>query len=207
MTKLLHSSLIALIALALSSCATPTEYHAEASHPIRSITIAKEIEVPKEMMFVGFSESMTQALSAGMLGALGGVIAATTTSSRPGSEEFHVGESVRSEFITAIKQSSKFTITPSGPADAELQLKVTGYGFYSAGVFARRVRPIIGVEAKLTRADGKVVWQHRRGVSQATSKTPAYLPEKLKADKKLAAEALHVAARLCAEAAVASIQQ
>lgn len=207
MTKLACASFLALISvLALSSCATPTEYRADASHPIRTITVARAVEVPDKMIFVGFSESMTQAF-AGMGGALGGAIAATTTSTRPGSEEYHIGESVRAEFINAIQQSGKFTIKPAGPADAELQLKVTAYGFYSAGVFARRVRPIIGVEAKLTRPDGTVVWQHRRGVSQATGKTPAYLPEKLKADKKLAAEALHVAARLCAETAVASIRQ
>jgi hypothetical protein len=98
-------------------------------------------------------------------------------------------------------------IKASGPADAELQLKVNGYGFYQAGVFARRVRPVLGVEAKLIRPDGQVVWRHRRAISQATGKTPAYLPEKIKADKKLGAEALRVAARLCAEAAVASIRQ
>jgi hypothetical protein len=207
MTKLLYACAVALIAVfILVGCATPTEYHADASHPIRTITVAKEVEVPKQMVFVGFSESLTQALAAGG-GVLGGAAASATTSTRPGSEEFHVAETVRSEFITAIQQSGKFTIKRAGPADGHLQLRVTAYGFYQAGVFARRVRPIIGIEAKLTRPDGTVVWQHRRGVSQATGKTPAYLPEKLKADKKLAAEALRVAARLCAETAVRSIRQ
>jgi hypothetical protein len=207
MIKLSHASFVALFALlALSSCATPTEYHADASHPIRSITVAREVEIPNKMIFVGFSESMTQAF-AGMGGAIGGAIAGATTSFRPGSDEYHIGEVVRAEFINAIQQSGKFTVKPSGSADAHLQLKVTAYGFYSAGIFARRVRPIIGVEAKLTQPDGRVVWQHRRGVSQATGKTPAYLPEKLKADPKLAAEALQVAARLCAQTAVESIRQ
>jgi hypothetical protein len=205
MTKLFSTGALALIALfSLSSCATPTEYRADVSHPIRTITVAKEVEVPKEMIFVGFTEGLTQALAAG-----GGALAAAagaTTSLRPGDEEFHVGETVRAEFITAIEQSKKFTIKPAGPADANLKLRVISYGFYQAGAFARRVRPIIGVEAVLSRPDGKIVWQHRRGVTQATGKTPAYLPEKLKADKKLAAEALHVAARLCAETAVASIR-
>jgi hypothetical protein len=146
-------------------------------------------------------------LAGGLAGPVGAGFAAGTTFSRPGSEEFHIGAAVRAEFIAAIQKSGKFSVKPAGPADAELQLKVNGYGFYQTGVFARRVRPVLGVEAKLIRPNGQVVWQHRRAVNQTTGKTPAFLPEKIKADKKLGAEALGVAARLCAESAVRSINQ
>jgi hypothetical protein len=199
---------VALIGiLGLSGCATPTEYHADAAHPIRTITVAREVPVPNIMTFVGFSESIGMGLAGGIGGPAAAGFAAAELFSRPGSEQFHIGEAVRAEFIAAIQKSGKFTVKQTGPADAELQLKVNGYGFYQTGVFARRVRPVLGVEAKLTRPNGQIVWQHRRGVAQTTSKTPALLPEKIKADPKLGAEALHVAARLCAETAVRSINQ
>jgi len=208
MTKFPYAVLVALIGIfGLFSCATPTEYHADAAHPIRTITVAREVPIPKEMIFVGFSEMMGMGLAGGVAGPVGAGFAAAETFSRPGSAEFHIGEAVRAEFIAAIQRSGKFTVKLIGPADAELQLKVTGYGFYQTGVFARRVRPVIGIEAKMIRPNGQVVWQHRRAVSQTTGKTPALLPEKIKADKKLGAEALRVAARLCAESAVRSINQ
>ena len=116
MTKFIHASALAIIAiLSLSSCATPTEYHADASHPIRTITVAKEVPIPPKMIFVGFSEGLTQGLSAGLGGAVGGALAGATNSFRPGDAEFHVGETVRAEFINAIQQSGKFTIKPAGP--------------------------------------------------------------------------------------------
>lgn len=74
-------------------------------------------------------------------------------------------------------------------------------------MFARRVRPIIGLEAALTRSDGTVVWQHRRAVSQLTSETPAILPEKIRNDPQVGADALRVAARICARNAVNSLRQ
>lgn len=95
----------------------------------------------------------------------------------------------------------------NGPADAELQLKVTGYGFYQAGMLARRVRPIIGVEAKLVRANGTVLWQHRRAVTQLTKESPAMLPEKIRENPAKGAEALRIAAGICARNAVASLRQ
>lgn len=206
--KFSHAVVIALIGIfGLSNCATPTEYHADAAHPIRTITVAGEVPVPREMIFVGFSEMMAMGLAGGVAGPAAAGFAAAETFSRPGSEEFHIGEAVRAEFIAAIQRSGKFTVKTTGPADADLRLKVTGYGFYQTGVFARRVRPVLGVEAKLIRPNGQVVWQHRRAVSQTTGKTPAFLPEKIKADKKLGAEALRVAARLCAESAIRSINQ
>jgi hypothetical protein len=200
-------SLIAAIALALTSCATPTEYRADAAHPVRTITVAREVSEPKEMTFVGFSEMMGMGLAGGLGGAVGAGLTAGTTFSRGGEPAFQIGQSMRNAMIAEIRKSGKFAVKENGPADAELQLKVTAYGFYQAGMFARRVRPIIGLEGKLVRADGAVLWQHRRAVTQLTKETPAILPEKIRDDPAKGAEALRVAAGICARNAVASLRQ
>ena len=192
--------------MGLSSCATPTEYRADASHPIRTITVAREVPEPKEMTFVGFSEMMALGLGGGLGGAVGAGVAAGSVFSRDGSAAFNVGQATRDEVIAAIQKSGKFTVKESGRADAELQLRVTGYGFYQAGMFARRVRPILSLEAKLIRADGAVAWQHRRAVTHLTKQTPAMLPEKIRKDPQVGADALRIAARICARNAVASLQ-
>jgi hypothetical protein len=191
----------------LGGCATPTEYRTDASHPIRTITVEQNVPVPKRMEFVGFSEAMGVGLAGGLGGAIGAGVAAANLYSREGSADFDVGQSVRVEFIAAIQRSGKFTIKTAGPADADLQLRVTGYGFHEAAMFGRRVRPILSIEAKLIRADGKVIWQHRRAITHLTGDTPAILPEKIRDNPKLGADALRVAARLCADAAVESVRQ
>lgn len=196
-----------IAALFISGCATPTEYRSDASHPIRTITVANNVPEPTDMTFVGFSESMGMAFGAAAGGAVGAGLMAGALSSRHGEAAFDIGQSLRNEFIGAIQRSGKFTVKNEGPADAELQLKVTGYGFYQAGMFARRVRPIIGLEAKLVRADGKVVWQHRRAVNHLTDETPAILPEKIRNDPKVGADALRAASRICARNAVNSLRQ
>jgi hypothetical protein len=197
---------VAAFAALLSSCATPTEYRADASHPIRTITIAPDVPEPKRMTFVGLSEAMGMGLAGGLGGAVGAGIAAGTMSSRHGSTEFAIGQAVRAEFADAIAQSGKFTLKNSGPADAELQLAVNGYGFYQAGIMARRVRPILGVDAKLVRRDGTVVWQHRRAITHLARETPAFLPEKIRDNPAVGAKALRDAARTVARRAVGSIQ-
>lgn len=70
----------------------------------------------------------------GVAGGLGGPAAAGLTAgstfSRRGSAEFEVGQTTRSEVIAAIQNSGKFQVKENGPADAELKLRITGYGFY-----------------------------------------------------------------------------
>jgi hypothetical protein len=190
----------------LSSCATPTEYKSDAAHPLHTVTVAQEVPVPKKMQFVGLSETMFGGLGALVGGAAGAGLMAGATYSREGVAAFDVGQSVRSEFIAAIQKSGKFKVQ-NGSADATLRLKVTGYGFQEAAMFGRRVRPILSVEAVLQRNDGKIVWKHRRAITHLNSDTPAVLPEKLKENPKLGADALRAAARIVATNAVDSIKQ
>lgn len=166
-----------------------------------------DVSEPKQMTFVGFTEMMGMGLAGGFGGAVGAGLAAGSTFSRPGEPAFQIGQSVRSAMIAEIQRLGKFVVKENGPADAELQLKVTAYGFYQAGMFARRVRPIIGLESKLVRPNGAVLWQHRRGVTHLTKETPAILPEKIRQNPAQGAEALRVAAGICARNAVASLRQ
>lgn len=196
-----------LIICLVAGCATPTEYRADASHPIRTVLVAKDVPIPKKMAFVGLSESLAGAGGAFVGGAVGAGIVAAEMYSREGSAEFDIGQSVRSEFIAAIEKSNKFSVKPTSPVDAQIQLKVTGYGFQEAAMLSRRVRPILSIEATMTRSDGKVVWKHRRAITHLNSNTPANLPEQLKENPKLGAEALRAAAKIVATEAVGSVRQ
>ena len=202
-----RTCLATTVAVVLAGCATPQEYQADASRPIRTITVAREVSEPKDMTFVGFSEMMGMGLAGGLGGPAGAGIAAGTMFSREGSSAFNVGQTARDEVIAAVRKSGKFEIRESGPADAELQVRVTGYGFYQAAMFARRVRPIFSIETKLVRNDGAVVWQHRRAVTHISKETPAILPERIRENPQVGADALRVAARICATRAIASLNR
>jgi hypothetical protein len=205
--KALQKSFLLIAGALISSCATPTEYKADTSHPIRSLTVSQNVPVPKKMTFVGLSEMLSGGLGAALGGAAGAGIVAGSMYSREGVAAFDVGQSVRNEFIAAVQKSGKFTVKNGGPADAEVQLNVTGYGFQEAAMFGRRVRPILSIEAKMVRSDGRVVWKHRRAITHLTDETPAVLPEQMKQNPKLGAEALRAAARVVATRAVESLHQ
>ncbi len=202
----LRRLLVGVVAVVVVSSATGAGSGSDAPlHSVRTITVSQDVAVPKEMVFAGFSQVMEMGLGAGLAGPVGAGIAAGNLS-RKGDAAFGIAGSVRSAMITEISRSGKFVVKESGPADAALQLRVIGYGFYSAGMFARRVRPLLGFEAKLVRSDGQVTWRHRCAVTQMNHETPTILPETIRQDPRIGAEALRVAARVCARKAVASLK-
>jgi hypothetical protein len=186
------SSVLSLAAaLFVSGCVATTSvpYTSDAAHPIRTISIARNIEMPPKMLFYGFSEMMLAGLAAGSSGAY------TPTASRQALDFYDVPQSLRAAITDELAKTGKFKVVSSGSADAELQIKVTTYGFYQAGLYARRVRPSLGVEAQLVRRDGTMVLKK---LVFDDGKAPASLPEKIKADRKLGVDGLRVAARVVA---------
>jgi hypothetical protein len=181
-----------------SSCAYKGPYREDAAHPIRTITIARNVTMPEHMVFRGLSETLTYTAGAA---AGGGAGAGLATSSFRGKRvnDFGLPESLRSEFRAAIQKSGRFVVKDQGPADAELRLHVGGYGFESKHPWQREVHPVLGMHGELVRSDGKIAWTFYQGVIHLTGGTPAVLPEQIKENPQVGVDALRAAARMCAE--------
>jgi len=195
------SSVLSLAAaLFVSGCVATTAvpYKSDVAHPIRTIAIARNIEMPPKMIFFGFSEMMLAGLVAGSTGVY------SPTASRQALDFYEVPQSLRAAVTEELTKTGKFKVVSSGPADAELQIKVTSYGFYQAGLYARRVRPALGVETQLVRRDGTVVLKKLIGDD---GKAPAFLPEKVKADRNIGVDGLRVAARVVARRIAEALTQ
>jgi hypothetical protein len=79
-----------------------------------------------------------------------------------------------------------------------VQIRVREYGFVQGGFMQRRVKPILTMETLMVRRDGVQVWKSGVAINQKTKETPSILPEDLKANPKLAVDALHTAVRIWA---------
>jgi hypothetical protein len=194
--RLSISALLLAVAL-FSGCVSSSPYKVDPSHPIRTVNISRNVPMPQKMFFSGLSESMA--------GMFGGVVGALSTMFRSG-EDFKLPEVLRSELATEITKTGKFKLVSSGPADAEIRINVREYGFVQAGFMQRRVKPVLTIETQMVRPDGTAVWQSGVVINQATKGTSPILPEQLKENPKIAAEALHGAARIWASKTAGSLR-
>lgn len=195
--KLSTSALLMTVALFFSGCVSSSPYKVDPSHPIRTVNISRNVPMPKKMFFSGLSESMA--------GMFGGVVGALSTMFREG-EDFKLPEVLRTELATEIAKTGKFKLVSSGPADAEMRINLREYGFVQAGFMQRKVKPILTIETQMVRPDSTVVWQSGVVINQATKGTSTILPEQLKENPKIAAEALHGAARIWASKTAGSLR-
>lgn len=205
-THVLTWSPAILAALLVSGCVstTPLPYKSDAAHPIRTIAIARNIEMPQTMLFYGFSQMMLAGLAGGVAGSAGYVAGMDAAGTRKGLDDYEVPQSLRAAITEELAKTGSFKVVPPGSADAELRLKVTLYGFYQAGVMARRVRPSLGVETQLVRRDGTVVLKKLVGDD---GKAPATLPEKIRNDRKIGVDGLRMAARVVARRIAEALRQ
>ena len=183
----------------ISACAYKGPYREDAAHPIHTITIARNVPMPDRMMFRGLSETLTYTAGAAAGGGAGAGLA-TSSWRRKRVNDYGLPESLRSEFRTAIQKSGKFVVKDQGPADAELRLYVGGYGFESRHPWQREVHPVLGMHGEIVRSDGKIAWTFYKNIIHLTGGTPAVLPEQIKENPQVGADALRAAARICAEA-------
>jgi hypothetical protein len=185
-----------IFAVFVSGCVTSSPYKADSAHPIHTVSISKEVPMPRKMILSGLSESLA--------GALGGVVGVLATIFREG-EDFRLPEVLRADLAEEIAKTGKFKVV-SGSADAEVHIRVREYGFMQAGFMRRQVKPILTMETTMVRPDGSLVWKSGIVVGQRAKETPVMLPERLKDDPKVAAEALHAAARLWAAETAKSLR-
>lgn len=182
-------------------------YREDPSHPVHTITIARDVPMPKRMLSFGQSETAAEAVGAATSGGAGIGLAVAGAFKPSAGNYFGVPESVRSEFAAAIQKSGKFAVKNQGSADAELRLEVGGYGFESSAPFARKLNPVLSVRAELVRRDGKVAWKFAKSVNHLNSDIPAVLPEEIRSNPEVGVNALRVAARVIAQKAAEILQK
>lgn len=193
----LARALLAVVLLALTGCVTSSPYKGDPSHPIRTIAISQDVQMPRKMIFYGLSQQM-----AGLFGGVAGVLG---TIYREG-EQFDLPPVLRSDLARELARGGRFQVVASGRADAEVRIRVREYGFMQAPGFMRRsVKPLLTVETTMVRPDGAQVWQSGVVVNPKEKKTPTMLPEALK-DRATAANALHTAAAVWAAKTAASLK-
>jgi hypothetical protein len=182
----------------LAGCAASTPLTKQARESIKSVTINRDVVMPKGMTYIGQS----QAVSATLLGPLGAGIAAAAAQG-PAAQliiamqesGIDVREIVREQLSAGLKAGGLFPLLNSDPADADFKLEIRQYGFVHAP-FSTALRPILGVNAKLVRPDGTVVWEKYDQVWTANGETPArQLAEYLDTPPRIQ-DALSVAAKL-----------
>lgn len=189
--------ILALALLGLGGCVTSTPYKTDPAHPVRTIAISRDVQMPEKMIFYGLSQSM-----AGLFGGVPGVL---MTMFRKG-EDFDLPRVLREDLSTELSRSGKLKVVASGAADAEVRIRVREYGFVKGlGMFKRSMKPILTIETAMVRPDGVQIWQSGVVVNQGEKQTPTALPERLK-DRAVAADALHSAAKIWAVKTAASLK-
>ena len=195
--KKIHQLSTILVAVCLTACVTSSPYKADSAHPIKTVTISKDIPMPKKMIFVGLSEEFA--------GMFGGALGMLSVMFREG-ETFDLPATLRADLAAELAAGGKFKVVSSG-ADAEIRIHVREYGFVQAlGFMARHVKPVLTIETEMVRKDGTQVWQSGVAINQRTKATPEALPQDLKKNPKLAADALHAAAKAWAVKTASSLK-
>ena len=188
---------VALALLGLTGCVTSSPYKTDPSHPIRTVAISRDVQLPNKMVFYGLSQSMA--------GLFGGAIGALSAMYRPG-EDFDLARVLRNDLMAELSRTGKFKVVASGPADAEMRIWVREYGFMKGtGMFQRTMKPILTIETKMVRPDGVQIWQSGVVIHQKEKQTPTLAPERLK-DRAVAADALHTASKIWAAKTAASLK-
>jgi hypothetical protein len=183
--------------LGLAGCVTSSPYKTDPAHPIRTVTISRDVQLPNKMVFYGLSQSMA--------GLFGGPIAVLSAMFRPG-EDFDLARVLRNDLMAELSRNGKFKVVTSGPADAEMRIWVREYGFMKGtGMFQRTMKPILTIETRMVRPDGVQIWQSGVVVHQKEKQTPTIAPERLK-DRAVAADALHTASKIWAAKTAASLK-
>jgi hypothetical protein len=153
--------------------------------------------MPSKMIFYGLSQAMA--------GVFAGVPGVLSTMFRDG-EQFDLPRVLREDLAAELRRGGKFQVVESGPADAEIRIRVREYGFMVVpGLFRRAMKPILTIETTMVRRDGVQVWQSGVVVRQRDKQTPTEPPERLK-DRRVATNALHSASKVWAARTAASVK-
>jgi hypothetical protein len=157
------STLIPLLAsLLLSGCAAKVSFSKKNKASIRSVEVAHISQYPKE------DEVVIYTIGQNLAGAFGGGLGALAAHAAAGDDRTRFQVTLRNQKIDpgliiaqAFEQelARRPFLSLKKPADATFTTRVKVVGLMIPHGFSAALCPYLAVEAKLTRNDGKVIWQ------------------------------------------------
>lgn len=185
----------------LAGCAAQVELSGEQRQAVKSVRMAPAIAVP-EVPRVFASDS-----SAGMffLGPIG-MMAAAAGSDQPrqfrdflSTSGIDVREILRGEFLKQSAQATRFPQVVEQGGDAVVQLDIEDYGLapgFSLRPFDKPLSATLRVAARMTTAEGKVLWQKMEYVTNLNAETESHKFDAWLADPALAERGFRKAAEI-----------
>jgi hypothetical protein len=185
----------------LAGCAAQVELAPEQRQAVKAVSVAPAIAMP-EMPRVFASDS-----NAGMffLGPIG-MLAAAASSEQPrqfrdflSSSGIDVREIVRGEFLRQTAQAQRFPPVVEQGGDAVVQLDIEDYGLapgFSLRPIDKPLSATLRVAARMTSADGRLLWQKTEFVTNLNAETESQKFDAWLADRALAERGFRKAAEI-----------
>jgi hypothetical protein len=179
--KLLKLATGLSLSLVIFGCTTTQNISDADLKKIRTVSVAQDVAMPPYPVVIG------PATNTGAF--WGGIIALSimmNSDTNPDSVEFRkhleenkidIKEIVRQEFLTQLSVSGKFqSVVPEG-AEAKFDLTVERYGLgpiFTLSPIDKPVRPTLQLVAKLSAADGRILWQDSEYITAMGREIPSY---------------------------------
>jgi hypothetical protein len=130
---------------------------------IKTAHIGNDVPLPEKMFFQGRAQS----IGMGVGGAIGGAIADKVSKKEPPDQILEIMREhkidlpsiIKSEFAKAMQTAGHIVAVDDMAGDVKIDLAVVMYGLGQRQGFSAVLYPVLRVEAKMTRADGMVIWQ------------------------------------------------
>lgn len=168
--------------LQLSGCAICTQMPPQYKKTIHTVKINKKVPVPQKMSYVSTKTQMASVLSPIAAMAVANAVDVPQEANLrhfAANNNIKIDQIVLQQFMSQISQKTGYRIVDQGPADAELDINVTDYGFQSPGEFSNgHLKPDLRVEISLVR-NGKPIWISRDFTTNLTKGMPSYTYEQL----------------------------
>lgn len=182
-------SLVTTLFVLLAGCSS-VKLSENDRRSIKTVRISHTVPLPDDIFWSDRATSMAIGLGAGAGVAAGmasgasaaktgaytgigtgiGVVAAAQLAKTPkeamkntiATNHIDQGDIFRQSFATSLASGSSFVVTDDqGPADAEVHLSVTMYGFGQTQGFSSVLYPTLSVAADMSTPDGRVVWKDK----------------------------------------------
>ncbi len=191
-------ALLLLVAPFLPACATTTPLTKQTRESTQSVSVVHSVKLPDDIYYQGRGQSIGMAF-----GLIGAAIAAAAAEGPKGQlkasmreARIDLGEIVREQFVAELTDAGIFPSIVPEEADAQVKLEVSIFGFAQPHGFSGQLKPLLGVQGTLVRADGSVLWQRYEYVTNLSDKTPSQTLEEYLEKPELIRDAFTIASKL-----------
>jgi hypothetical protein len=160
---------------------------------------------PQRWFTLGEAAAIT---AGGVVGAV--IVESTRDKNRPVQPPpgcYGAPEALRRALSAELQKSVRFKVSRSGPADAELRIRIKECAMPALGFTFSKVSPLLSVEAVLVDRNGAIMWQDRRRIHHNMKKSPDIPRKEFAANPSLGVEAMRRVAELISAELVQSMSR